>query len=189
VVDRPELAAELTLLLTEQTGGAVGVSTGLFGAGGFGKTTLACQVCWSAPVRRRFRDAVWVTLGEAPTQADLLAKIDSVAHTLTGQHVDTSDVEQAGLRLGQVLDDQPNVLLVIDDVWHAADLRPFLQGGARACTRLIITRRPRLLPDSAARRSVKVDQLSPAQARGAGRRERGAGPGGPVPAGGADLSL
>jgi hypothetical protein len=88
-------------------------------------------VCWSAPVRQRFRDAVWVTLGEAPAQVDLLAKIDSVAHALTGQHVDTGDVEQAGLRLGQVLDDRPEVLLVIDDVWRAADLRSFLQGGAR----------------------------------------------------------
>jgi hypothetical protein len=77
-----------------------------------------------------------------------------VAHALTGQHVDTGDVEQAGLRLGQLL-----------DAWRAADLRPFLQGGAHACTRLIITRRPRLLPDQAARRSVKVDQLSHTQAR------------------------
>jgi hypothetical protein len=165
VVDRLELSADLIRLLTEQADGAVGVSTVLFGAGGFGKTTLAQQVCWSAPVRRRFRDAVWVTLGEAPSQAELLAKIDSVAHALTGQHVDTGDVEQAGLRLGQVLDHQPEVLLVVDDLWRAADLRPFLQGGARACTRLITTRRPRLLPDSAARRSVKVDQLSDAQAR------------------------
>jgi NB-ARC domain len=164
VVDRPELSAALIRLLTEQAGGAVGVSTGLFGAGGFGKTTLARQVCWAEPVRRRFRDAVWVTLGEEPAPADLLAKVDSVAHALTGQHVDTSDVEQAGLRLGQVLDEQREVLLVVDDVWRAADLRPFLHGGMRSCTRLVITRRPRLLPDQAARRSVRVDQLSAAQA-------------------------
>jgi hypothetical protein len=64
VVDRPELAAQLIRLLTEQAGGAVGVSTGLFGAGGFGKTTLAQRVCWSEPVLRRFRDAAWVTLGK-----------------------------------------------------------------------------------------------------------------------------
>jgi MoxR-like ATPase len=72
--------------LTEKAGDVVGVSTGLFGAGGFGKTTLARQVCWSGPVRRRFRSAVWVTLGDQLTPADLLSKIDSVARADRSAH-------------------------------------------------------------------------------------------------------
>jgi hypothetical protein len=35
--------------------------------------------------------------------------------------------------------------MVIDDVWHAGDLRPFLQGGQR-CARLVTTRNRDTLP-------------------------------------------
>jgi hypothetical protein len=51
-------------------------------------------------------------------------------------------------------------MLIVDDVWHAADLRPFLHGGTSRCNRLVTTRRPGQLPDPVARRSVQVDQFS-----------------------------
>ena len=54
VVGRP---AELTAVVQAVTGGrigTVGITTGLYGAGGFGKTMLARMVCADRRVRRRF---------------------------------------------------------------------------------------------------------------------------------------
>ena len=54
VVGRPaKLAAVVRALVGGRTG-TVGITTGLYGAGGFGKTTLAQMVCADPRVRRRF---------------------------------------------------------------------------------------------------------------------------------------
>ncbi|WP_242606664.1 hypothetical protein [Protofrankia symbiont of Coriaria ruscifolia] len=66
----------------------------------------------------------------------------------------------AGAHLGRLLNEQPAMLLVIDDVWEAEQLEPFLIGGHR-CARLVTTRMPAVLPGGA----VRVDQMSPEQAR------------------------
>ena len=42
---------------------------------------------------------------------------------------------------------EARLLLVIDDVWREAQLRPFLRGGPN-CVRLVTTRLPRVLPRS-----------------------------------------
>jgi hypothetical protein len=54
------------------------------------------------------------------------------------------------------------MLLLLDDVWDGEQLEPFLIGG-RQCVRLVTTRVPGVLPRGAVR--VRVDQMSPAQAR------------------------
>ncbi len=54
VVARPvELSAVVRALVDAQAG-TVGITTGLYGAGGFGKTTLAKMVSADPRVRRRF---------------------------------------------------------------------------------------------------------------------------------------
>ena len=67
-VDRAERAAVVSAL-TAAGSGPVALTTGLVGAGGFGKTTLAARACQDRAVRRRFRGGiVWsrsgVMLGE-----------------------------------------------------------------------------------------------------------------------------
>jgi hypothetical protein len=61
-----------------------------------------------------------------------------------------------------VLTSGPRQLLVLDDVWEAAHLAPFTQGGQR-CARLVTTRVPGLL--AARSVTVSVDQMSPEQSR------------------------
>ena len=59
---------------------AVGVTTGLVGAGGFGKTTLARMVAHDPRVRTEFTGGVvWVTVGEDTSGPDLAAKLVSAA--------------------------------------------------------------------------------------------------------------
>ena len=64
-VARPELAEALVAAVLAPDASAVGVTTGLVGAGGFGKTTLARMVAHDPRVRAEFAGGVvWVTVGE-----------------------------------------------------------------------------------------------------------------------------
>ena len=60
--------------------GTVGITTGLYGAGGFGKTTLARMVCADRRVRRRFGGGVYlVTVGrDVRGAAAVAAKVNDV---------------------------------------------------------------------------------------------------------------
>ncbi|WP_345072011.1 NB-ARC domain-containing protein [Phytohabitans flavus] len=163
VVDRPAITAELRRLLLDGRGGTVGVTTALFGAGGFGKTTAAAIACTQPEVAAAFTGGLlWVTVGEDVTPTQLAEKINDLCAQLGAERPNLSDPEQAGYRLGQVLEGCEPVLLVVDDIWTAAALRPFLSGGSR-CTRLVTTRRATLLPQYA--RLVKVDQMAHREAR------------------------
>ena len=77
-VDRAELAKVVSALAGGGSG-AVALTTGLVGAGGFGKTTLAARACAERRVRRRFRGGiVWVTVGRDADGPGLAARIAEV---------------------------------------------------------------------------------------------------------------
>ncbi|WP_306801497.1 NB-ARC domain-containing protein [Streptomyces sp. T12] len=145
-------------------GRAVGITTSLWGAGGFGKTALATAVCAHKRVRRRFRSRIYtVTIGrDVRGRAAVAAKIAEVTLFITGDTTEFDDPNLAGDHLGRLLDQRPRILLVLDDVWEDEQLTPFLRGGRR-CVRLVTTRNPNLLPPGA--RPIKVDEMSPDQAR------------------------
>ncbi|HEY2762970.1 MAG TPA: hypothetical protein VGJ13_03005 [Pseudonocardiaceae bacterium] len=86
-----------------------------------------------------------MTVGQEIHGADLAEKINDLACALCGQRPAISDPDAAGAELGRLLDEREPVLLVVDDVWDDRQLRPFRFGG-RACTRLVTTRIPGLLP-------------------------------------------
>ena len=83
-VDRGELA-EVVSALTAAGSGAVALTTGLVGAGGFGKTTLAAKACQDRKVRRLFRGGiVWITVGRDTDGPGLAARISEVIATADG---------------------------------------------------------------------------------------------------------
>ncbi|MFI7492949.1 NB-ARC domain-containing protein [Micromonospora echinaurantiaca] len=158
-VDRPDLTAKLVSYLTDGSANAVGVTTALHGAGGFGKTTLATYVCSGKLLRESFPGGLlWVTVGQDKSGAELLTLVNDLCIRLGGGALGT--LEQAGSRLGNLLDQYPPILLVLDDVWEEAALGPFMIGGER-CTRLITTRIPTVIPDGA--QFVRVDQMEQAE--------------------------
>jgi WD40 repeat protein len=163
MVDRPELTGWLVAALTGPGAAEVGLTTGLAGAGGFGKTWLASSVCHRPEVDRRYPGGLlWVTVGQEVRGADLAERVNDVAFALSGQRPAISDPDTAGAELGRLLDvHEAPVLLVVDDVWEEAQLRPFRFGG-RACTRLVTTRIPDLLPGGP---QLQVDAMSAGQAR------------------------
>ena len=165
VVDRPaELDAVVNALIAAGAG-TVGITTGLYGAGGFGKTTLAKMACADRRVKQRFGKFVYpvVTLGrDVRSAAAIAAKVNDVIKLVAGENATFTDPQLAGARLGSLLDAGPPALLVIDDVWEPEQLTPFLIGGKR-CARLVTTRVPELLTGRST--AVRVDQMSPEQAR------------------------
>jgi WD40 repeat protein len=146
----------------QRRGGAISTVTGIHGPGGFGKTTVADIVGDDPRVRRRFKERIAVTLGADVPDADLAAKLNDLAESLTGVRPGFVRPDEAGNHLGAILDQRGPTLLIIDDVWHAHHLLPFLKGG-RDCVRLVTTRKPDVLPVNANR--VRVDQMTLDEAR------------------------
>ena len=164
VVDRPVEVSAVVAALLRRRAGPVGITTGLQGAGGFGKTTLALMVRADRRVRRRFSGHVYlVTVGrDVRGAAAVAAKVNDVIKLVAGEEATFTDPDIAGQRLGALLDTGPRRLLVLDDVWEPEQLAPFAAGGRR-CARLVTTRVPGLLAGRGT--TVRVDQMSPVQSR------------------------
>ena len=96
-VGRAELA-QVVSALTAAGSGAVALTTGLVGAGGFGKTTLAAMACQDRRVRRRFRGGiVWLTVGRDTDGPGLAERIGEVIAASGGDGgVAFTSPEQAG---------------------------------------------------------------------------------------------
>jgi Domain of unknown function (DUF4062)/NB-ARC domain len=138
-ITRPELAEALVAAVLAPDAGTVVVSTGLVGAGGFGKTTLARMVAHDPRVRAQFRGGtVWVTLGEDAAGPEVAGKLVSAARLFDPGVPEVTDPMAAGAVLGRALDGR-QVLLVVDDVWSTAQVEPFLLG-AQDVVRLFTTR-------------------------------------------------
>ncbi|MFC5286539.1 NB-ARC domain-containing protein [Actinokineospora guangxiensis] len=162
-VARPELTDEVVRALTRGKR-TVGITTGLAGAGGFGKTTLAAQVMEHPDVLRRFASRYWVTVGQEVRGAALADTVNDVIERVSDRPSGLTSPEQAGMRLGELLAGAGATLVIVDDVWTAEQLRPFLIAG-RHCTLLITTRIPDLLPATPETATIRVDQMNPAESR------------------------
>ncbi|MFI6917508.1 NB-ARC domain-containing protein [Streptosporangium sp. NPDC050284] len=157
-VRRSELD-DVVSTLTMRRSGTVGLTTGLAGAGGFGKTSLAVEACHSDEVRRRFDGGViWVTVGRDRTGADIAALANDVTEAVLGVRPEFSSPEQAGHRMAEALAERGHMLLVVDDVWSLEQLRPFLSAATRSRV-LVTTRLPRALPPKAI--AMIVDEMAP----------------------------
>ena len=131
----------------------------LHGTGGFGKTTLAGQAC--RQLDDDFPDGVlWVELGEQPSEQRLVEACRDLVLLLGEPCPAFTDARAAGAHLGSVLGDR-RLLLVVDDVWRARDLEPFLHG-APSTVRLVTTRVRSVLPYGTP--AVAVDQLTDEEA-------------------------
>ena len=162
-VDRAELE-EVVSALTNAGDGTVALTTGLVGAGGFGKTMLAARACQARAVRRRFPGGVcWITVGQNLEGEGLAQRISEAVWNLGGEGHTFASLEEAARALAVALAARPSMLLVADDVWTTGQLAPFVTAG-QAARLLVTTRRPVLLP-RAGTRQVKVDAVPEEVAR------------------------
>ena len=159
-VSRPaEYERLLAQLLDPRREEPIPATVAIRAAGGYGKTVLARAVCHDERIQNAFDDGVlWVTLGENP--GDLTGRVEDLIYFLSGQRPSFAGVEAATALLVELLADR-DILMIIDDVWNVAHLRPFLQGGRR-CARVITSRVIDALPSEAVR--IDVDAMRPSEA-------------------------
>src|SRR5262249_19617216 len=159
-VARPrEMDALIELLLTRDAKDPVAITTALRGAGGFGKTTLAAAICHDGRVIQAFDDGIlWGTLGQSPNLLNELVKLYAA---LTAERPGFVDAEDAARELALRLENK-NCLIVIDDAWRAADVKPFVRD-ATGCARLITTRIFDVAREAEAK-PVNVDEMAPSEA-------------------------
>ena len=156
-VDRAELVTVVSAL-RDAGDEAVALTTGLVGAGGFGKTMLAARACQAKAVQRRFPGGVcWITVGRDLDGQGLAQRISEAVWNLCGESHTFTNVEEAGRALAGALAARRRTLLVADDVWTGGQLVPFVTAG-RAGRLLVTTRRPAVLAGAGAR-SIEVDAV------------------------------
>jgi WD40 repeat protein len=117
--------------------GSVGIF-GLQGMGGIGKTVLANALARDPQVQARFPDGVyWVTVGIEPM---LTRQQGRLAEAVSGTKQSITDVQQGKDCLRQCFAGK-QAMLILDDLWNAADAKAFaaLDGGSR----LLLTTRDR----------------------------------------------
>ena len=141
VVEREEVSQTVVNALTRWKNGEKLPLVKLVGAGGFGKTTLAGQICHHADILEIFSGGLlWVTVGQSTSGPELAELVNDLSYLLGGVRPALSDPDAAGAELGRLLDSvESPVLLIIDDIWEEAQLRPFRYGGT-SCARLGISR-------------------------------------------------
>jgi hypothetical protein len=160
-VTRSGVMEDLVAAVTRPGADMVGMTTALWGAGGFGKTTMARLMVHRQEVREQFPDGVvWVTVGENAVGPELAEKLTNVVGLLRGARPGLTDPLAAGAELGRALGDR-RILLVVDDVWTRAQVEPFLIGGPVA-VRLFTTRVRGVLPRSI--EPVQVDEMDRGEA-------------------------
>ena len=133
----------------------------LRGPGGYGKTTLASYLCRDPDIRFEFTDGILrVEIGK--DRDDVTGLIIDLIETLDplGRRPNFQDVQTATDYLARLIGDA-RLLLVIDDVWREAQLRPFLRSGPN-CARLVTTRLPQVLP--ARHIAIAIDAMQDAEA-------------------------
>jgi hypothetical protein len=157
-VGRPrEFEALRSLVLDARTGDTTAITTALAGAGGFGKTTLAAALCHDDGVVAAFDDGVlWATLGQSPNVQGELTRLYAA---LAGERPGFVSIEDAAQALAEKLEHK-RCLIVVDDAWEVAHLRPFLRGGPN-CARLVTTRQA---PVAAEGERITVDEMTSQEA-------------------------
>ena len=106
------------------------------GAGGFGKTTAVKSVCHYPIVKEQFTDGfLFIELG--PQATDPRIKLKAIYNLLTDEQCDINVVEEKINQLTTAY--YCNLLVLIDDVWHAEDAEPLVKAFSN-CKTILTTR-------------------------------------------------
>jgi WD40 repeat protein len=136
-VDRAEILTALRNALFQDAPNRNIALTALQGMGGIGKTVLAQALCHDEVVQHAYPDGIfWFTIGKE-SRLTFDQRIEAVPglHQLLGEYKG----EQACIAQYRNASRDKAALIVLDDVWRAADIEPFRTESPRS--RLLVTTR------------------------------------------------
>ena len=153
-VPRPEKLESVIRALVDDSD-PMADSVAIWGAGGYGKTTLAKAITGDLRISGAFDEGVfWVTLGSDLLQMSgqdreqvLLNKVLDLIAEITRNRPSFATLEAASEELAVVVHDR-HLLLVLDDVWHKSHIAPFMIRNNCHGT-LLTTRSFEAMPDGA----------------------------------------
>jgi len=155
------LAALRDAVVTDDPGPSIAL-TALEGMGGIGKTVLAQALAHDDAVRDAFPGGIaWTTVGREPAY-DLCTRIQEVRRAL-GDEPEKDESELHSIHRYRTMVEESAALIVIDDVWRAADLEPFLAESRRS--KILYTTRSQEIAAATGARSVTADLLTGPHAR------------------------
>jgi hypothetical protein len=145
-VERPELTDRVDRLLGRVDPEAPGLTVGVVGPSGSGRTALLRELCSRRDVRQRYPGGVlWLALGPETVGPALAARLDDVVEAVTGERLGSSDPAEASALLGGAF---RGGLVVLDGVWHG-EQASVCAVGRPAPDRLLVTQEESLLPPGA----------------------------------------
>jgi hypothetical protein len=158
-VDRSEVIARLKAdLLAGAPRTGVMRASAIHGMAGSGKSLLAAFLAHDKDIRSHFRDGVlWATLGQTP---DLLALLNGWLQALGDFSSRFTSADAASGQLRTLLQEKV-ILLVVDDLWNAADALVFQVGGPNCYT--IFTSRELFPARSIGAKQVEIGVMTPDQ--------------------------
>jgi len=109
------------------------------GPGGIGKTSIVTALCHHHKIQQQFSDGfLFIELG--PQATDPSMKLFQLYHLLKGKYLKTSDINNAGKIIQELIHKYShNLLVIIDDVWHVEDAEPIVKTFSK-CKIVLTTR-------------------------------------------------
>jgi hypothetical protein len=161
-VERPDALTNLrNALITEGSGPSIAL-TALEGMGGIGKTILAQALAHDEVVQQAFPDGViWTSGGREPAY-DLVIRMQEVRRALGDEPRDHESELECIDRYRAVVRKKA-ALIVVDDVWHTADVQPFRAESLRS--RVLFTTRDASIAAAIGAEEHIAELLTPEQSR------------------------
>lgn len=158
---RSEVLDTLRRMVTNDSSDRRIAITALQGMGGIGKSVMAAALCHDPVIQDAYPDGVvWVTIGREP--GSMVPKLRTVLEALEIAVESNADEDRM---IGQLRKQLPGkaALIVLDDVWDAEHLKPFIVEDTPGA-RLLFTTRDASLATATDAAIYRLDALSDAEA-------------------------
>jgi len=130
------------------------------GAGGFGKTNTVIALCHHLSIKEQFTDGfVFIELG--PQAQDPSIKLKGLYNLLTDNQCDVNVAEPKIVQFTSAY--CRNLLVIIDDVWHAEDAEPIVRA-FRSCKIVLTTRMNDLTDYIPTQQTISVGPMKQSEA-------------------------
>ena len=160
-VMRPRAFRRLRAALVREDNGPTVALTAFEGMGGIGKSVLALTLCHDDAIQEAFPDGViWVAIGKEST-VGAPARLREVGRALNDERGDYES-DLAARNSYRTLIATKAALIVLDDVWSATDMEPFLASSTGS--RILFTTRDASIAASVGAEVHRAELLSPSEA-------------------------